>query len=259
MGRKLALTMAFFCLLAARIGEDHPARSNLAPTPLVSNAIGQDPPGKSLPSTTPFVPKPTLKNALGSRLSVHLHVALVKIAELEPAVRKYASLHGVDEDLVWAVMRHESGFNPRAISPKGAMGLMQLMPGTASLMGVDDPFNLEQNIEGGIKYLEQCLSRFNQDITLALAAYNAGPQNVVKYQGCPPFQETRQYVAAVLQTYSGQPQYRQLRLNNSGSDETSALTEKLGLQWQVPLPKWKVGEPKFHLQGPRWKMAHRLP
>ncbi len=91
-------------------------------------------------------------------------------------IEKYARQYGVDEDLVWAVIRQESGFNPRAVSPKGAMGLMQLMPGTAAMLGVSDAFDVEQNVAGGIKYLEQCLNQFNQDVPLALAAYNAGPE-----------------------------------------------------------------------------------
>jgi hypothetical protein len=178
---------------------------------------------------------------------------LVKIKELEPAVKKYARRHGVDEDLVWAVMRHESGFNARAVSPKGAMGLMQLMPGTASLLGVADPFDIEQNIAGGIKYLEICLKRFNQNLALALAAYNAGPQNVAKYQGCPPFAETRQYVPAVLHTYSGNPQYRRMHLASTINQEVDALLDKVGLAWRVPLPRWKIGAPQSQVRPPRWK------
>jgi soluble lytic murein transglycosylase-like protein len=119
-------------------------------------------------------------------------------------ISKHAIRLGIDPDLVHAVIRQESGFNPQAVSPKGAMGLMQLMPGTAFLMGVNDPFDMEQNIEGGIKYLRHCLHRFDGDVAKALAAYNAGPLQVEKYDGCPPFTETRNYVTRVMQAYNGQ-------------------------------------------------------
>ena len=174
---------------------------------------------------------------------------------LEGLIKKYAALHGVDEELVWAVMRHESGFDPQAVSPKGAMGLMQLMPGTAALLGVKDPFNVEQNIQGGIKYLEMCLARFDQDVGLALAAYNAGPENVAKYRGCPPFPETRQYVAAVMQDYSGPPQRRGLRLRAPGlisPPEAVEPSQPSGLQWNLPAPVVQVSQPQWRLRPPRW-------
>jgi len=125
--------------------------------------------------------------------------------QIRELVSKHADLLGIDAHLVRAVIRIESDFDPRAVSPKGAMGLMQLMPETASLMGVSDPFDIEQNIIGGIRYLQYCLNRFHGDLNKALAAYNAGPLQVEKYDGCPPFAETRNYVAQVMQAYTGSP------------------------------------------------------
>ena len=158
--------------------------------------IEREPSGEALPVTA------GKRGNLLTRLPVQA-AHLVKSQNLAKVIEKYAEQYGVDQDLVWAVIRQESGFNSHAVSPKGAMGLMQLMPGTAAGLGVTDAFDVEQNIAGGIKYLERCLSRFNQDVSLALAAYNAGPDNVVKYQGCPPFAETRHYVATVLAAYAG--------------------------------------------------------
>jgi Transglycosylase SLT domain len=122
---------------------------------------------------------------------------------LDSLINKYAGAYGVDPALVRAVMRNESDFNPGAVSPKGAQGLMQLMPGTASLMGVRDPFDPEQNIAGGVGYLRHCLDRFGHNVPLAVAAYNAGPEAVAKYCNIPPYQETQLFVNHVLGTYSG--------------------------------------------------------
>jgi hypothetical protein len=173
-------------------------------------------------------------------------------------VEKYARQYGVDQALVLAVMRQESGFNPRAVSPKGAMGLMQLMPGTAAMLGVADAFDVEQNIAGGIKYLERCLSQFNQDVGLALAAYNAGPDNVVKYQGCPPFAETRQYVASVLSAYAGEPIREDLLRRGLCPVMDADVHDQVkprGLAWRVPRPRWKISAPQCKLNSPRWKEA----
>ena len=116
-------------------------------------------------------------------------------------INKYALAYGVDPALVRAVMRNESGFNAGAVSPKGAQGLMQLMPGTAALMGVHDPFDPEQNIAGGVGYLRNCLDRFGHNVPLAVAAYNAGPEAVAKYCTIPPYQETQVFVNNVLGSY----------------------------------------------------------
>ncbi len=180
---------------------------------------------------------------------------------LDHLVINNARLHGVDQKLVWAVMRQESGFNPRAVSPKGAMGLMQLMPGTAARMGVTDPFDVEQNIAGGVRYLRLCLSRFKGDVSLALAAYNAGPETVEKYQGCPPFPETQNYVAAVLRDYTGKsPQkgWRFAAQNASSAEEIATPPEASGLQWKVPSPRWRLAKPEINIQAPRWKGKGRL-
>jgi hypothetical protein len=116
-------------------------------------------------------------------------------------INKYAGAYGVDPALVRAVMRNESDFNPMAVSPKGAQGLMQLMPGTAALMGVQNPFDPEQNIAGGVGYLRHCLDRFGHNVPLAVAAYNAGPDAVARYCAIPPYLETQLFVNNVMGTY----------------------------------------------------------
>lgn len=114
-----------------------------------------------------------------------------------PLVVKISKQYQVDPLLVKAVIAAESGFNPNAVSHVGAEGLMQLMPRTAKSLGVKDSFNPEHNINGGVKYLKKLLVRFDGDVTLALAAYNAGSRNVRKYRGVPPYRETRNYIDKV--------------------------------------------------------------
>jgi soluble lytic murein transglycosylase-like protein len=125
--------------------------------------------------------------------------------EFEPMIESSAREFGVDTSLVKAVIHAESGYNPQAVSNKGAMGLMQLMPKTAQDLKVDNCFNPSQNIRGGVKYLRFLLDTFKGDVQLAVAAYNAGLSRVAKYGGVPPYEETRNYVARVL---SYQQSYR---------------------------------------------------
>ena len=121
-----------------------------------------------------------------------------KSARFDPIIDERAAAEGVSADLVRAVIQVESAFNHLAVSPKGAMGLMQLMPATASELGVANPFDPAQNIGGGIRYLKRLLSRYDDKVELALAAYNAGPGAVDKYgQNVPPYQETRDYVKKI--------------------------------------------------------------
>jgi soluble lytic murein transglycosylase-like protein len=122
--------------------------------------------------------------------------------ELERLVDEAAGREGVDPRLAQAVVRAESGWNPAALSRKGAMGLMQLMPGTAVELAVADPWDAAENVRGGVTYLRRMIDRFG-DLEHAVAAYNAGPAAVEQYQGLPPYPETRDYVRRVLSIYHG--------------------------------------------------------
>jgi len=113
-------------------------------------------------------------------------------------IREIAARHGVAADLVEAVIRAESAFNPRAVSNKGAQGLMQLMPRTASSLGVRNAFDPRENIEGGVRHLRYLLDKYPGSVSLALAAYNAGEKAVDQYGGIPPYAETQQYVQKIL-------------------------------------------------------------
>ncbi|MGR9047699.1 lytic transglycosylase domain-containing protein [Halobacillus faecis] len=119
-------------------------------------------------------------------------------ADLDKLIKKASERHGVDEKLVRSVVKAESNFDAGVVSYAGAQGLMQLMPATARGLGVTDPFNPEQNLMGGTKYLRQMLDRYDGNTELALAAYNAGPGNVDKYDGVPPFRETQNYITKIL-------------------------------------------------------------
>ena len=146
-------------------------------------------------------PQISLKNALTEATAVQANTQQTSKAQILNVVSQISKKHGVDEKLVQALIKQESGFNPKAKSKAGAMGLMQLMPATAKNMGVKDPYNTVQNVEGGVKYLKSMLNKYNGNIILALAAYNAGPGAVDKYSGVPPYSETQNYVRNILAYY----------------------------------------------------------
>ncbi len=124
-----------------------------------------------------------------------------KLRLYQPIIHEAASRHEIDPNLVKAIIMAESGYNPRAISKSGAKGLMQLMPSTAEALGVKDIFDPEHNINGGVLYFKRLVKRYNGDVKLALAAYNAGSRMVSKYQGIPPYRSTRFYIQKVFIYY----------------------------------------------------------
>ena len=126
-------------------------------------------------------------------------------SELRQLINQVSLEYGVDPKLVDALVRVESSYDPRAVSRKGAMGLMQLMPDTADRLEVEDPFDPEENVRGGVKEFSRLVDRYAGNLQLALAAYNAGEGAVARYRGVPPYNETRNYVSRILTLYTGRP------------------------------------------------------
>src|SRR5215467_13210002 len=125
-----------------------------------------------------------------------------KTVDLDEVVREASMRRQLDPDFVTSVIKAESNFHPRAVSPKGAQGLMQLMPGTAALLGVRDPFDPRANVEAGTTYLSSLLDLYHDDPIKALAAYNAGPQRVEQYHGVPPYRETHAYISRIVRDFN---------------------------------------------------------
>jgi len=139
-------------------------------------------------------------------------------ADLHEMLARAGKEHNVDVDLLASVVKAESDGNPKALSRAGAKGLMQLMPATASGLGVDDVYKADQNVRGGTTYLDQLLVRYHDNLALALAAYNAGPQAVDKYHGIPPYHETRVYVARVIHEFNRRVMTREAALKTASSN-----------------------------------------
>lgn len=182
--RKTALTVMLVLGAGAAMAADRSAGVMIFTAPDGTRRIVNIPAASSLGSASP-VPTGLVERRMA----------------LWPTVEQAARTHGLDPNLIDLVIRMESGYNPRALSSKGARGVMQLMPGTASMYGVQDCFDPFENIRGGVRYLRDLLVRFNSDIELALAAYNAGPEAVARHGGVPPYQETRNYVSSILAAY----------------------------------------------------------
>lgn len=136
------------------------------------------------------------------RISAPAAASESSAVDLNKVVNSASATYHLDPDLVNSVIHAESGFNSRAVSRKGAQGLMQLMPGTAGKLGVTNPLDPQANVEGGTRYLRQLLERYDFDLVKALAAYNAGPLRVEQYRGVPPYRETRAYVARIVRDYN---------------------------------------------------------
>jgi len=160
------------------------------PAPAPSSTVLQTPPAA-----------PVVHSATGTKITPK-SAPPVRPEDVQQAVNEASDKSSLDPDLISSVIRAESGFNVRAVSPKGAQGLMQLMPQTASNLGVPNAFDPKANVDGGSRYLRWLLERYNYDLVKALAAYNAGPRRVEQYRGVPPYHETRAYVARIIKDFN---------------------------------------------------------
>jgi transglycosylase-like protein with SLT domain len=159
------------------------------------------------------------------------------LQEMKEVIDAVSSRHHLDPDLINSVIHAESGFNPRALSRKGAQGLMQLMPQTASQLGVANAFDPGANVEGGTRYLRELLERYDFDLIKALAAYNAGPQRVDQYHGVPPYYETQVYVARIVRDFNRKKLAERKAALITKSSSAKTQPRSVAVVKQVALPQ----------------------
>ncbi|HXZ82003.1 MAG TPA: lytic transglycosylase domain-containing protein [Terriglobales bacterium] len=179
----------------------------------VTDYIGQQPASENSPAQV----NPNYRGVAQGRA--------VTAKEVDDAIEAAASRHNVDPNLVRALIKVESNFNAHAVSRKGALGLMQLMPQTARLLSVKNPFDPQQNVDAGVRHLKQLLNNFGGDVRLSLAAYNAGEGAVNRSNGIPPYAETRNYVKRITELYAGGNSGMQLYLSNAGPIRVSRAAD----------------------------------
>ncbi len=184
--------------------------------------------------TPAVLPGPTVKPPAAATIMPSIAAAsAAKKPDLDAVINGASDRTQIDPDLISSVIHAESGFNPHALSPKGAQGLMQLMPGTAANLGVANAFDPRSNVDGGTRYLKELLQLYNFDLVKALAAYNAGPLRVKQYHGVPPYNETHAYVARIIRDFNRKKLAEQkaaaLAAKNKKpiSQKSSAVTQSL--------------------------------
>jgi soluble lytic murein transglycosylase-like protein len=196
--------------------------------------LGLQPPPEATPvaaaGAAPVAFDERLAQAQRASAPTPLPGAAVGATPYAPEIEAAAARHGIDPALLKALIRQESGFDPSAGSPAGAQGLTQLMPGTAASLGVSDPFDPLQSIDGGARYLRQQLDAFGGDVTKALAAYNAGPGAVRRYGGVPPYPETQGYVEQVQALAEG---YRAPGASAAGASPAPVLASPASLPYST--------------------------
>jgi soluble lytic murein transglycosylase-like protein len=179
---------------------------------------------EAVPPVQPPVAAPITSPANLQPAAVVPHLPVATQVDLDQLIRDASGRNRLDPDFVSSVIKAESNFQPRAVSSKGAQGLMQLMPATAALLGVSNPFDPKANVEAGTAYLSQLLDQYNNDPIKALAAYNAGPHRVQQYHGVPPYRETKAYVARIVKDFNAKKQAQakaasQTKNKNAGKTE----------------------------------------